>query len=54
MLARFVKVFDAHCKVQVPKWVDVVKTGAHKELAPYNPDWFFVRMGIYYLYSPNK
>eukprot|EP00047_Mylnosiga_fluctuans_P001329 m.219783 g.219783 ORF g.219783 m.219783 type:complete len:142 (-) comp10247_c0_seq1:55-480(-) len=31
-------------KVQVPKWVDVVKTGTHKELGPYNPDWFYVRM----------
>lgn len=32
-------------QVQVPKWVDVVKTGTHKELGPYNPDWYFIRMG---------
>ena len=32
-------------QVEVPKWADVVKTGAHKELAPYNPDWYYVRCG---------
>ena len=31
-------------KVDVPKWVDTVKTGTYKELAPLNPDWFFVRV----------
>ncbi|KAI8812160.1 40S ribosomal protein S19-A [Cladochytrium replicatum] len=30
-------------KLEVPKWVDVVKTGTFKELAPYDPDWFYVR-----------
>lgn len=33
-------------KFSVPKWVDVVKTGVHKELAPYDPDWYFIRAGI--------
>ncbi|KAH7873149.1 40S ribosomal protein S19 [Lentinula edodes] len=28
---------------QVPTWVDIVKTGAYKELAPYDPDWYYVR-----------
>ncbi len=28
-----------------PKWVDLVKTGTFKELAPYDPDWYFVRAG---------
>lgn len=27
----------------MPKWVDIVKTGRHKELAPYSADWFYVR-----------
>eukprot|EP00052_Salpingoeca_macrocollata_P030407 m.319421 g.319421 ORF g.319421 m.319421 type:complete len:142 (-) comp23151_c0_seq1:111-536(-) len=30
-------------KLEVPKWVDVVKTGAHKELGPYDQDWFYIR-----------
>ncbi|KAH8926794.1 40S ribosomal protein S19-A [Atractiella rhizophila] len=30
-------------KLEVPTWVDIVKTGAYKELAPYDPDWFYVR-----------
>jgi hypothetical protein len=32
----------------VPTWVDIVKTGAYKELAPYDPDWYYVRAGMYY------
>ncbi|KAF9429750.1 40S ribosomal protein S19 [Entomortierella beljakovae] len=27
-------------KLEIPKWVDLVKTGTNKELAP---DWFYVR-----------
>ncbi|CAK9021568.1 40S ribosomal protein S19-2 [Durusdinium trenchii] len=30
-------------KMEIPKWVDIVKTGTHKELAPYSPDWYYVR-----------
>jgi small subunit ribosomal protein S19e len=29
--------------------VDIVKTGAYKEQAPYDPDWFYVRAGEYSL-----
>ena len=32
-------------KLEIPKWVDIVKTGTYKELAPYDPDWFYVRCG---------
>mmetsp|Transcript_2094 Transcript_2094/g.4367 ORF Transcript_2094/g.4367 Transcript_2094/m.4367 type:complete len:149 (-) Transcript_2094:189-635(-) len=43
----FIVAYAAHLKrtgkIEVPKWVDIVKTGVHKELAPYDPDWFFVR-----------
>ncbi|KAI8055462.1 40S ribosomal protein S19-A [Syncephalis plumigaleata] len=42
----FVKAYAAHLKrsgkVDVPKWVDLVKTGTYKELAPYESDWFYV------------
>ena len=27
----------------MPTWVDIVKTGAFKEQAPYDPDWWYVR-----------
>ncbi|KAG8034542.1 hypothetical protein G9C98_007618 [Cotesia typhae] len=30
-------------KLRVPDWVDIVKTGRHKELAPYDPDWYYTR-----------
>jgi len=33
----------ARCQMEVPNWADVVKTASYKELAPYDPDWFFVR-----------
>ncbi|KAI8826377.1 40S ribosomal protein S19 [Chytriomyces hyalinus] len=43
----FVKAYAAYLKrtgkLEVPKWVDLVKTSTHKELAPYDPDWFYVR-----------
>lgn len=45
----FIKAYANHLKrsgkIEVPTWVDVVKTGTFKELAPYDPDWFYVRAG---------
>merc|ERR1719463_361117 len=45
--AKFIEAFSQHLKRQgrfeIPKWADVVKTGVHKELAPYDPDWLYVR-----------
>ena len=29
--------------MEVPTWVDTVKTASYKELAPYDPDWFYIR-----------
>ncbi|GFY27222.1 40S ribosomal protein S19 [Trichonephila clavipes] len=44
---QFVKALAAHLKktgkLKVPEWVDVVKTGVYKELAPYDEDWFYTR-----------
>ncbi len=34
-------------KLEVPTWVDIVKTGHYKELAPYDPDWYYVRAGSF-------
>jgi len=45
--AKFIDAFAQHLKRQgrfeIPKWGDVVKTAKHKELAPYDPDWLYVR-----------
>lgn len=45
----FIKAYSSHLKrsgkLDIPTWVDVVKTGPQKELAPYDPDWFYVRAG---------
>lgn len=45
----FITAYSSHLKrsgkLEVPTWVDIVKTGAYKELAPYDPDWFYVRAG---------
>ncbi|KTW26775.1 hypothetical protein T552_02776 [Pneumocystis carinii B80] len=30
-------------KLELPSWVDTVKTGHFKELGPYDPDWFYIR-----------
>jgi small subunit ribosomal protein S19e len=32
-------------QIQLPSWVDVVKTGSFKELAPYDSDWYYIRAG---------
>merc|ERR1712054_422700 len=44
---KFIEAFAQHLKRQgrfeIPKWADVVKTAKHKELAPYDPDWLYVR-----------
>merc|ERR1719456_649454 len=44
---KFIASFAQHLKRQgrfeIPKWADVVKTGKAKELAPYDPDWLYVR-----------
>ena len=32
-------------KLKVPEWVDLVKTAKRKELAPYDPDWYYIRAG---------
>lgn len=29
----------------MPDWVDLVKLGKHKELAPSDENWFYIRAG---------
>ncbi|XP_020599839.1 40S ribosomal protein S19-1-like [Phalaenopsis equestris] len=44
---EFVKAYSAHLKrsgkIELPHWTDIVKTGRFKELAPYDPDWYYIR-----------
>mmetsp|Transcript_6492 Transcript_6492/g.9786 ORF Transcript_6492/g.9786 Transcript_6492/m.9786 type:complete len:149 (-) Transcript_6492:70-516(-) len=42
-IAAYAQVLKNNDKFLVPKWADTVKTGVHKELAPYDPDWYFIR-----------
>eukprot|EP00310_Coccolithus_braarudii_P002816 CAMPEP_0183381556 /NCGR_PEP_ID=MMETSP0164_2-20130417/126488_1 /TAXON_ID=221442 /ORGANISM="Coccolithus pelagicus ssp braarudi, Strain PLY182g" /LENGTH=150 /DNA_ID=CAMNT_0025559167 /DNA_START=58 /DNA_END=510 /DNA_ORIENTATION=- len=43
----FVVAYASHLKrigkIEVPKWADLVKTATFKELAPYDPDWYYIR-----------
>lgn len=45
---KFIKAYAAHLKrsgkMEVPAWVDLVKTSTAKETSPQNPDWFYVRV----------
>jgi len=45
--AAFIAAYSDHLKktgkIELPKWVDVIKLGRYKELAPINPDWYYVR-----------
>merc|ERR1712107_732930 len=46
----FIRDFAQHLKRQgklmLPPWADIVKTGKHKELAPDNPDWLYIRSNL--------
>ncbi|KAL6189216.1 hypothetical protein ACLB2K_040605 [Fragaria x ananassa] len=30
-------------EIELPEWIDIVKTATFKELAPYDPDWYYIR-----------
>merc|ERR1712007_374798 len=36
--------FKKSGKVKQPEWADLVKTAVFKELAPFDEDWFLIRM----------
>ncbi|XP_028122898.1 40S ribosomal protein S19-3-like [Camellia sinensis] len=44
---EFVKAYSAHLKrsgkIDIVWVLDIVKTGRFKELAPYDPDWYYIR-----------
>ena len=41
-------------KLDVPSWVDVVKTSTAKELSPYDEDWFYIRCAAIALHLYNR
>ncbi|KAJ1927316.1 hypothetical protein IWQ60_003022 [Tieghemiomyces parasiticus] len=45
--AAFITAYAAHLKrsgkLEIPVWVDLVKTSCAKELPPQDPDWFYTR-----------
>lgn len=42
-VAAYAKHLKASGKIVPPAWAEYCKTGAGKELAPLNPDWYFIR-----------
>jgi len=42
-IAEYASYLKSTGRFNVPNWADLVKTGIHKELAPYDPDWYFIR-----------
>lgn len=45
-------IVDLYLVVQqmaLPEWTDIVKTAKFKELAPYDPDWYYIRAGEFTL-----
>ncbi|KAJ6808401.1 40S ribosomal protein S19-like [Iris pallida] len=35
--------YVSHVQMELPHWTDIVKTGRFKELASYDPDWYYIR-----------
>ena len=47
---KFIAAYAAYLKkagkVEIPKYVDVIKLAHFKELAPRNADWYYYRCGM--------
>eukprot|EP01123_Difflugia_compressa_P008012 TRINITY_DN2292_c0_g1_i1.p1 TRINITY_DN2292_c0_g1~~TRINITY_DN2292_c0_g1_i1.p1 ORF type:complete len:156 (-),score=16.66 TRINITY_DN2292_c0_g1_i1:111-578(-) len=45
--SAFIRAYAEHLKkndwIQLPQWVDIVKTSHAKELCPSDPDWIYIR-----------
>ena len=42
-ISLFAKNLEQSGKFEIPEWMDFVKTTTHKQLAPYEPNWLFIR-----------
>lgn len=40
------RLFDCGLQLQIPDWVDIVKTATFKELPPQDKDWYYIRAGV--------
>jgi small subunit ribosomal protein S19e len=53
--SQFIAEYAAHLKrnqwLKLPDWLDLVKTGVARELAPQDPDWYYVRAGMSFFHS---
>jgi hypothetical protein len=45
MTSNLLGLLPFRSQLNVPAWSDMVKTGCARELAPVDPDWFYVRAG---------
>lgn len=47
---KFIAAYAAYLKkagkIEIPKYVDVIKLAQFKELAPADPDWYYTRCGL--------
>ncbi|KAF2561591.1 hypothetical protein F2Q70_00018828 [Brassica cretica] len=37
------RLLPTRSEIELPPWTDIVKTGKLEELAPYDPDWYYIR-----------
>ena len=42
-IATYAEYLKRPNKIEIPTWVDYVKTGKNKQLCPYDRDWLYVR-----------
>ena len=50
-ITAYAEVLKNNDKFVIPKWVDIIKTGVNRELAPYDPDWYYVRAGTIFCFA---
>merc|ERR1711907_518835 len=56
----FIEAFSRHLKkgnkIKMPEWAQYYKTACFKDLAPYDPDWLYIRAAsvAYQLYVRGK
>ena len=42
-IAAYAEYLKRSNKIDIPPWVDYAKTGKHKQMAPYDRDWLYIR-----------
>jgi ribosomal protein S19E (S16A) len=44
-IVHYLKEWPLLLQMELPEWVDIVKTARFKELPPSDPDWYYIRAG---------